>query len=45
MSESQKAPLPRRQLSPGLLTLLWLLRIYVLLAVPLVVYAFVKALR
>jgi hypothetical protein len=36
--------LPRRQLGPGILVLLWALRIYVLLAVGVVVYAFVKSL-
>jgi hypothetical protein len=35
----------RRKLSPGILALLWVLRIYVLIAVPLVVYAFIKALH
>lgn len=38
-------PLPRRKLGPGIVTLLWILRVYVLIAVPLVVYAFVKALH
>lgn len=37
--------LPRRKLGPGLTVLLWLLRIYVLIAVPLVIYAFVRALH
>jgi hypothetical protein len=37
--------LPRRTLTPGIVALLWILRIYVLIAVPLVVYAFVEALR
>jgi len=39
-----KPPLPRAQLSRTTLTLLIALRIYVLLAVPLVGYAFVHAL-
>jgi len=38
-------PLPRRKLGAGIVVLLWILRIYVLVAVPLVVYAFVKALH
>jgi hypothetical protein len=38
------APLPRKRLGPGTLALLWMLRIYVLIAVPLVVYAFVRTL-
>jgi hypothetical protein len=39
-----QAPLPRRRLRPGIVALLWMLRIYVLLAVGVVVYAFVKSL-
>ena len=38
-------PLPRRKLGPGTTLFLWMLRVYVLIAVPLVVYAFVKALH
>jgi hypothetical protein len=38
-------PLPRRTLSPGILVLLWILRLYVMVAVPLVVYAFFRALH
>lgn len=45
MSRNNHAPLPRRVLGPGILALLWVLRIYVLIAVPLVVYAFIKALH
>lgn len=40
-----KEPLPRRRLGPGVTALLWALRIYVMIAVPLVVYAFVRALH
>lgn len=40
-----KGPLPRRTLGPGVTALLWLLRIYVIVAVPLVIYAFVRALH
>ena len=36
-------PYPRRKLGRGVKTLLWVLRVYVLVAVPLVIYAFVKA--
>jgi hypothetical protein len=39
-----RTPVPRRHLGPGILTLLWILRIYVVLAVGVVVYAFVKSL-
>jgi hypothetical protein len=39
-----QAPLPRKQLGRGTLALLWALRIYVFIAVPLVVYAFVRTL-
>ena len=45
MSDLHPAPLPRRTLGPGVLALLWALRIYVVLAVPLVVYAFIRALH
>jgi hypothetical protein len=45
MSAPNPTPLPQRKLSPGLVVMLWALRIYVVLAVPLVVYAFVKALQ
>jgi hypothetical protein len=37
-------PLPRRKLGPVILTLLILLRIYVILAIPIVAYAFIRAL-
>lgn len=39
------ARLPRRTLTPGILVLLWLLRIYVIIAVPLVIYGFFRALH
>jgi hypothetical protein len=37
-------PLPRRNLGRGVLTLLILLRVYVVIAIPIVAYAFVHAL-
>jgi hypothetical protein len=37
-------PLPRRQLGPVILSLLIVLRIYVIAAVPIVAYAFIRAL-
>jgi hypothetical protein len=37
-------PLPRRKLSKGVLALLVLLRVFILIAVPVVIYAFVHAL-
>jgi hypothetical protein len=43
-SRRLREPLPRRKLSPGILALLWILRIYVMIAVPLVIYAFFTAL-
>ncbi len=43
-SAQKYIPYPRRKLSRSVVALLWLLRAYVLIAVPLVVYAFVKAL-
>ncbi len=39
-----RSPLPRRHLGRGTLVLLFLLRIYVLVAIPIVCYAFVRAL-
>lgn len=36
-------PYPRREYGRGVRLLLWVLRIYVLLAVPLVIYAFLRA--
>jgi hypothetical protein len=36
-------PYPRRKLGRGVKLLLWVLRVYVVLAVPLVIYAFVRA--
>jgi hypothetical protein len=43
-SADTRAPLPRRELRGGVLALLVILRIYVLLAIPLVAYAFIHAL-
>jgi hypothetical protein len=36
--------LPRRKIGRGTVTLLVLLRVYVLIAIPIVVYAFIRAL-
>ena len=44
-SHRLREPLPRRSLSSGILVLLWVLRLYVMVAVPLVVYAFFRALH
>ena len=44
LSGSGLPPLPRRKLSRGVLALLILLRVYVIAAIPIVVYAFVRAL-
>ncbi len=38
-------PLQRRKLGGGTLVLLWILRIYVIIAVPLAVYAFIRSLH
>jgi hypothetical protein len=40
---SGRKPYPRRELGRGVRVLLWVLRIYVSLAVPLVIYAFIRA--
>jgi hypothetical protein len=37
-------PLPRRKLSRGVLAMLIVLRVFILIAIPIVVYAFVHAL-
>jgi len=41
--ERRYALYPRRQWGRGVRVLLWGLRIYVILAVPLVIYAFIRA--
>ena len=41
---SMLTPLPRRELGPAILTLLILLRLYVIAAIPIVAYAFIRAL-
>jgi hypothetical protein len=38
-------PFPRRKLSGGVLALLVLLRIYIVIAIPIVAYAFIHALQ
>ncbi len=42
---TEKKPYPRRSLGTGTIVLLWIMRLYVLFAVPLVVYAFFRALH
>ncbi len=37
-------PLPRRKLSRGVLAMLVVLRVFILIAIPIVIYAFVHAL-
>lgn len=44
LSAVTRVPLPRRKLGRGVFILLVLLRIYVLLALPIVAYAFIHAL-
>lgn len=43
VSARRYAPYPRRALGRGVRVLLWGLRVYVLVAVPLVIYAFIRA--
>lgn len=43
LTAATKHPLPRRKLGRGILALLILLRTYVLIAIPIVCYAFVHA--
>ena len=45
LTSSTRQSLPRRALGPGTLVLLILLRIYVVVAIPIVVYAFVQAVK
>jgi hypothetical protein len=44
LNSAAARPLPRRKLGAGAVALLFILRIYVLVAVPLISYAFFKAL-
>jgi hypothetical protein len=43
-NSENKAPLPRRKLGPGTLFLLVLLRLYVIAAIPILIYAFIHGL-
>jgi hypothetical protein len=45
LAETVQQKLPRRKLSRGVLTLLVLLRVYVVIAIPIVGYAFVHAIN
>lgn len=45
LSMASRRPLPRRKLSRATVSLLWLLRLYVFIAIPVVGYAFVHALH
>jgi hypothetical protein len=44
LAAARLRPFPRRKLGRGVLALLILLRVYVFVAIPVVVYAFVRAL-
>jgi hypothetical protein len=44
LAAAKVLPYPRRNLGRGVLTLLILLRVYVVIAIPIVAYAFVHAL-
>lgn len=44
LTQYSERPLPRRRLGRGAVLLLVLLRVYVLIAIPIVAYAFVRAL-
>jgi hypothetical protein len=43
LTATTEHPLPHRKLGRGILTLLILLRAYVVIAIPIVLYAFVRA--
>ena len=45
MNSIERSPYPRRKLGTGMVAMLWLLRVYVVIAVPLVIFAFIKALH
>ncbi|HQT39692.1 MAG TPA: hypothetical protein PK231_09720 [Acidocella sp.] len=44
LASAKARPLPRRHLGPAMLTILIALRVYVILAIPVVAYAFIHAL-
>ena len=44
LTAAKRTRLPRRKLGPGTKFLLYALRMYVLLAIPVVIYAFIHAL-
>ncbi len=44
LSVARRIPLGRRRLTPGMLVAMWALRLYVLLALPLVGYVFFRSL-
>ncbi len=44
LSAARRIPLGRRRLTPGMLVAMWALRLYVLLALPLVGYVFFRSL-
>lgn len=44
LTAAREVPLPRRKLGRGILTLLILLRVYIVIAIPIVAYAFIHAL-
>ncbi len=45
LAAAARAPLPRKKLGRGIVVLLTIMRVYVLVAIPIVAYAFVHALR
>jgi hypothetical protein len=45
LAAATRTPLPRKRLGRGVTVLLAIMRIYVLVAIPIVAYAFVHALR
>ncbi len=45
LTAASQRPLPRRHLGHGILVLLVLLRVYVVVAIPIVAYAFVHAMN
>ena len=45
LSTQHSHPLPRATLSRATSIMLWILRVYVIIAVPLVIYVFIRGLR
>lgn len=45
LSKARRERLPRRRVGPGVLAMMWVMRLYVFLALPLVAYVFFESLK